>query len=87
MTGIKPGFIKPAPLAWFASHQHRADGLSEAYAYSYLYAYALDIPAGAKTLTLPDDERVRVLAVTVSDESNAVRPAQPLFDWLERGGR
>jgi alpha-mannosidase len=84
MTGIQPGFIKPAPVAWFASHHHRPDGLSEAYAYSYLYAYALDIPAGAKTLTLPDDERVRVLAVTVSDEGDAVRPAQPLFDWLER---
>jgi alpha-mannosidase len=84
MTGIKPGFIKPAPLAWFASHHHRADGLSEPYAYSYLFAYALDIPAGARTLTLPDDERVRVLAVTVSDEADAVRPAQPLFDWLER---
>jgi alpha-mannosidase len=84
MTGIKPGFIKPAPLAWFASHHHRADGLSEPYAYSYLFAYALDIPAGAKTLTLPDDDRVRVLAVTVSDEGDAVRPAQPLFDWLER---
>lgn len=84
MTGIKPGFIKPAPLAWFASHQHRADGLSEAYAYSYLFAYALDIPAGAKTLTLPGDDKVRILAVTVSDEDDAVRPAQPLFDWLER---
>ncbi|HWS87916.1 MAG TPA: glycoside hydrolase family 38 C-terminal domain-containing protein [Pyrinomonadaceae bacterium] len=84
MTGIKPGFIKPAPLAWYASHRHTSNGASEAYAYSYLYAYALDIPAGAKTLTLPDDDRVRVLAVTVSDESDAVRPAQPLFDWLER---
>ncbi|HEX8335824.1 MAG TPA: glycoside hydrolase family 38 C-terminal domain-containing protein, partial [Pyrinomonadaceae bacterium] len=83
MTGVKPGFIKPAPIAWFASHRHGADGRSEAYAYSYLFAYALDIPAGAKTLTLPDDERVRVLAVTVSDESGAVRPAQPLFDSLE----
>jgi alpha-mannosidase len=87
MTGIKPGFIKPAPLAWFASHHHRPDGLSEAYAYSYLFAYALDLPAGAGTLTLPDDERVRVLAVTVSDEGDAVRPAQPLFDWLERAGQ
>jgi alpha-mannosidase len=85
MTGINPGFIKPAPLAWFASHHHRADGLSEAYAYSYLFAYTLDIPAGAKTLTLPDDDKVRVLAVTVSDESDAVRPAQPLFDWLQSG--
>ncbi len=83
MTGIRRGFIKPAPLAWFASHRHKPDGLSEAYAYSYLFAYALDVPAGAKTLTLPDDERVRVLAVTVSDEAHAVRPAQALFDALE----
>ena len=36
------------------------------------------------TLTLPDDEKVRVLAVTVLAEGGAVRPAQPLFDWLER---
>jgi alpha-mannosidase len=87
MTGLKPGFIKPAPIAWFASHHHRADGLSEAYRYSYLFAYALDLPAGAKTLTLPVDDRVRVLAVTVSDEGDAVRPAQPLFDWLEQSGQ
>jgi len=83
MTGIRPGFIKPAPLAWFASHRHDARGASEAYSYSYLFAYALDVPVGATTLTLPDDERVRVLAVTVSDEGGRVRPSQPLFDTLE----
>jgi alpha-mannosidase len=87
MTGIRPGFIKPAPLAWFASHRHDARGASEAYAYSYLFAYALDLPPGAKTLTLPDDERIRVLAVTVSDESARVIPARPLFDTLERGAQ
>ena len=87
MTGIRPGFIKPAPVAWFASHRHRPDGLSEAYGYSYLFAYALDIPAGAKTLTLPRDEKIRVLAVTASDEAHAVTPAQPLFDWLEQSGQ
>jgi hypothetical protein len=42
------------------------------------------LAACAKTLTLPVDERVRILAVTASDESDAVRPAQPLFDSLER---
>jgi alpha-mannosidase len=87
MTGIRPGFIKPAPLAWYASHRHGAGGLSEPYAYSYLFAYALDLPAGARELTLPADERVRVMAVTASDEAHAVRPAQPLFDALERGAR
>jgi alpha-mannosidase len=81
---ITPGFIKRAPVAWFASHRHVADGTSEPYAYSYLFAYALDIPASAKTLTLPDNDRIRVLAVTVADESRQVRLAQSLYDTLER---
>jgi alpha-mannosidase len=84
MTGIRPAFIKPAPIAWFASHRHNAQGASEAYSYSYLFAYALDIPPGANSFTLPVDDRVRVMAVTVSDEGGRVRPAQALFDTLER---
>ena len=87
MVGITPGFIKRAPLAWYASHHHRADGASEPYAYSYLFAYEVELPAGAKTLTLPDDDRLRVMAVTVSDEGREVRPARPLYDTLEHAGR
>jgi alpha-mannosidase len=85
-TGLTPGFVKPAPVAWFASHRHTPDGANEIYAYSYLFAYAIDVPANAKTLTLPDNDKIRVLAVTVSNEDAAVRPAQPLFDTLERAG-
>ncbi|HOW84393.1 MAG TPA: glycoside hydrolase family 38 C-terminal domain-containing protein [Candidatus Aminicenantes bacterium] len=83
-AGLVPGFVKPAAVAWFASHRHLQDGTNDPYAYSYLFAYAIDAPDGAATLTLPDDERIRVLAVTVSDEGPAVRPAAPLFDTLER---
>jgi alpha-mannosidase len=68
MIGITPGFIKRAPLAWFASHRHTPDGGNEAYAYSYLFAYTIDVPAGAKTLTLPQNEHVRILAMTGSNE-------------------
>ena len=84
MTGITPGFIKRAPVAWFASHRHGADGANEPYAYSYLFAYTLDLPVGAKTLTLPNNERIRILAITVANEPGEVRPAQPLYDTLER---
>jgi alpha-mannosidase len=35
-------------------------------------------------VTLPDNDKIRILAITVSDESNEVRPAQPLYDTLER---
>jgi alpha-mannosidase len=82
LVGITPGFIKRDPVAWFASHHHRTDGVSEPYAYSYLFAYVLDVPANAKTLTLPNNEKIRILAITLSSEGERVRPVQPLCDVL-----
>ena len=84
MVGITPGFIKRSPLAWFASHRHNADGANEYYAYSYLFAYAIDVPAGAKTLTLPINDKIRVLAITAANQRGRLWPAQPLYDTLER---
>jgi alpha-mannosidase len=84
MTGLKPGFIKRAKVAWFASHRHTADGANEPYAYSYLFAYPLDVPAGATTLTLPDNRKIRILAISVAEEGATVKPVQPLYDTLER---
>ncbi len=84
MLGLRPGFIKRADVAWFASHRNAADGSAEPYAYSYLFAYVIDLPAGASTLVLPDNERIRILAVTVADEPAVIRPVQPLYDTLER---
>ena len=84
VAGITPGFIKRAPLAWFASHRHTPDGKNEAYAYSYLFAYTIDVPAGATTLTLPNNDNVRIMAITGSNERWSVKPAQPLYDTLER---
>jgi alpha-mannosidase len=82
-VGIKPGYIKRADVAWFASHHHTADGKNDPYAYSYLFAYPLDIPAGAKTLTLPNNDKIRVLAVSAAEEGT-LAPAQPLYDTLEK---
>jgi len=82
MTGIKPGYIKRADLAWYCSHHHNAAGENVPYAYSYLFAYPIDLPAGAKTITLPDNDRIRILAISVADENPAVTPAQPLYDVL-----
>jgi alpha-mannosidase len=82
--GLTPGYVKTSPVAWFASHRHNSDGANEAYAYSYLFAYVLDVPAGARTLTLPNNDRIRILAVTAADAAGEARPVQPLFDTLER---
>jgi alpha-mannosidase len=85
MVGLTPGFVKKSPVAWYASHSHGTDGTNQIYAYSYLYAYTIDLPSGAKTLTLPKDERIRILALTIAQADAAVQPAQPLYDTLERG--
>src|SRR5260370_1583364 len=79
---ITPGFIKRDEIAWFASHQHGPDGNFEAYAYSYLFAYPIDLPTNAKTLTLPDNQRIRILAITATSEAGEARPVQPLYDTL-----
>jgi alpha-mannosidase len=84
--GLRPGYIKPATLAWYASHHHTPDGLNEPYQYSYLFAYGIDLPSNAKTLTLPSNDRIRVLAVSVAKEEPSVSPAHPLYDTLGRTG-
>ena len=81
-----PGFIKRADVAWYSSHRHAPDGSNEPYAYAYLFAYPIDLPAGATTLTLPDNDRIRILAISAADEAGRVSPAQPLYDTLERTG-
>ena len=83
-TGLKPAYVKRAPVAWFASHRHTPGGAAEAYSYSYLFAYALDLPAGATALTLPDNRRIRILAATVAKDPLQVKPAHPLYDTLDR---
>ncbi len=82
-AGLTPGFIKRAPVAWFASHHHTREGANEPYAYSYLFAYTIELPEGVRTITLPDDDRLRILAMTTSDEGPPLRPVQPLYDTLE----
>jgi len=82
--GLRAGYIKPATLAWYASHHHTPEGLNEPYQYSYLFVYGMDLPAHAKTLTLPANFNIRILAVSVAKEDPQVSAAQPLYDTLGR---
>jgi alpha-mannosidase len=83
-VGLEPGFIKPAGLAWYASHHHTADGLNQPYQYSYLFAYSIEVPGNARTLTLPNNDKIRVLAISVAEENPDLIPSQPLYDTLDR---
>ena len=72
-------------MAWFATHRHAAGGGDEPYAYAYAFAFAIDLPGRARTLRLPDDPRVRVLAVTAVGEDRALLPLWPAADGLPPG--
>jgi alpha-mannosidase len=82
-VGLRQGFVKRADVAWYASHHHTAAGLNEPYEYSYLFAYPIDVAAGTRTLKLPMNDKVRVLAVSVAEQAPEVKPTQPLYDTLE----
>lgn len=84
MTGISPGYIKRAQLAWYCSHHHDAAGKNVPYSYSYLFAYPIDLPSAARTITLPKNDKIRILAISVAEEGPAIDPVQPLYDTLGR---
>jgi alpha-mannosidase len=49
--------------------------------YSYLYKYEIDLPEGARSVTLPKNEKIKVLSITVADDKNGnCTPLQLLYD-------
>lgn len=80
LAGIVPGYVKRDPVAWYADHRRLGDGGNDAYRFCYLFRYALPLPEGARTLVLPADRRIRILAATISGRSADTPPAQPLYE-------
>lgn len=83
--GLAPGYVKPAEVAWFSNMKRNPRSGNEFYQYSYLYKYGLDVPAGATSMTLPNDARVKVFAITAATAPNLdqATPAAPLSDQLQ----
>ncbi len=81
---LDAGYVKRADLAWYASHHHTPDGLNQPYAYSYLFAYPIELSGAPQTLTLPNNDKIRILSVSAVEEDPKLKPAQPLYDTLNR---
>lgn len=80
LDGVVPGYVKPATVAWFASHRHEQGG-DGVYEYCYLFKYAFKVPKGAHTFVLPNEPDARIFAVTlVKDGREATPPTEPLYD-------
>lgn len=64
---LAPPITKLAPIAAFQTHRHSTGG-DEVYKHTYLFRYAFDIPEGATEVVLPDDEAVRIFAISLVDD-------------------
>lgn len=81
VVGINTGYIKRDPIAWFCTHRHDPLKGNEAYRFSHLFRYAFPLTPSDRTLRLPDEPRIKVLAITAANNANdSVRPAAPLYD-------
>jgi alpha-mannosidase len=80
VSEITNAYSKRDNIAWYASHRHSPNA-NDAYQYSYLYKYEVNLPKGAKSISLPNNDKIKVFAITVANNTNEeVTPLQPLYD-------
>jgi alpha-mannosidase len=81
--GLLPGYIKRAPVAWYADHKMLPNGKPDYYGFCYLYRYEFDVPAQGGTLTLPKNQQVKIVAASIaSPAADTITPSEPLYDVL-----
>lgn len=88
VTSIDNPLAKRDNIAWFATHTHYGyPSENVAYKYSYLYKYEINLPANAKTITLPNNDKIKILAITVAGSNNDdITEMQPLYDDFKGDG-
>ncbi len=75
---IRRGFVKRDEIAWVGTHRHGSEG-NQPYIASYIFAYAIDLPRRARELRLPNDNRIRIMAITAAREPFRLWPAMALY--------
>jgi alpha-mannosidase len=78
IANITPGFAKRTEIAWIGTHRHSPAG-NQTYIQSYLFLLEIRVPPGLRSITLPDDSRVRVLAMTAATGPATLHAAWPLY--------
>lgn len=83
MIGLVPGFIKRDEVAWFNNYRHDATQGNQYYRFCYLFKYGFALPDGTTQITLPDNPKVKIFAMTAAKDVYAdAIPAAPLYDTL-----
>ncbi|HEX6648996.1 MAG TPA: glycoside hydrolase family 38 C-terminal domain-containing protein, partial [Pyrinomonadaceae bacterium] len=75
---IRPGFVKREEVAYVGTHRHAPDG-NQPYIPTYLFLYAIDLPPRLPQVQLPNNDKIRILAVTVVHDRYRLWPATPLY--------
>lgn len=75
-----PAYMKRTPVAWNSTHRIRRDGAIEPYMYCLVFKVSLRVPKGVEAITLPKNQRVKVLAATaVADPKPEAMLAELLY--------
>jgi alpha-mannosidase len=82
LEGVSAPYVRKDEIAWFASHYHAGyPSKNMTYQYCYIYRYELDIPPGATSVTLPDNQDIKIFAVTASGQAkDDIVFLQPVYD-------
>jgi len=82
VRSIKQPFLKVDNIAWFASHWHFGYPThNEPYSYSYIFKYEVTLPPNTTSITLPDNAKIKIFAITVAKkESDDLQILNPLTD-------
>ncbi len=75
---IRPGFVKRDEVAYVGTHRHAPDG-NQPYIPTYLFLYAIDLRPGIQQVQLPNNNKLRILAVTVVHDRYRLWPATSLY--------
>jgi alpha-mannosidase len=75
---IRRGFVKRDEIAWVGTHRHGTGG-NQPYIASYIFTYAIDLPPRARELRLPNDNRIRIMAITAVRHPFDLWPATALY--------
>jgi alpha-mannosidase len=80
IKSLEKGYIHRDEVAWFGTHLHN-DTTDVPFRYFYLYKYGVDISSANGYLQLPENDAIKIFALTVADQPNDLAvPLQPLYD-------
>jgi alpha-mannosidase len=67
VLSVKAPYLKQDNIAWFTSHWHFGyPTRNEPYEYCYIFKYEINLPPNTTAITLPDNERIKIFAITTA---------------------